>query len=277
MKTNYQIRYNTNPKDAKNYDTAKLREEYLIQNLFNGDEISLIYTYYDRMIVGGAMPVNETLKLNAIAHQKADYFLQRREMGVINVGGKGKAIIDGAVYDLDYKDALYVGLGAKNIEFSSDDKQHPAKFYINTCLAHTKYPDKKIAKAEANPVRMGSLENANDRILNQYIVPKLVQTCQLMMGITEVQKGSVWNTMPCHLHQLRMEAYFYFEIPENQAVCHFMGEPQETRHLWIQNEETVLSPSWSIHTAAGTSNYCFIWGMAGSDSEVDPIATTELR
>lgn len=277
MKTDVEIRYNTNPKDAKSYDTNTLREEYLVQDFFNDDNAKLVYTYYDRMIVGGYKPVKEILKLEAIDHQKADFFLQRREMGVINVGGKGTVKADGEAFDLDYKDALYIGLGVKEVTFESADESKPAKFYINSCLAHKNYPNKKVSKENCIPNPIGAQENSSKRSLNQYIVPKLVETCQLMMGVTEVQDGNVWNTMPCHLHELRMEAYFYFEIPEDQAVCHFMGQPQETRHIWLHNDECVLSPSWSMHSAAGTINYSFIWGMAGSDSDVDGVAIPDLK
>lgn len=277
MKKCSQIRYNTNPDDAKHYDTQKLRDQYLIINFLRPDELHIIYTYYDRMIIGGTVPTKESIKLDPIEHQKADFFLQRREMGIINVGNTGTVIADGEKYELQYKDALYLGLGVKDIFFISADTGKPAKFYINACLAHAKYPNVKISREQAIPNLIGSQKNTSYRSLNQYIVPKLVKTCQLMMGITEVQEGNAWNTMPCHLHQLRMEAYFYFEIPEDQAVCHFMGQPDETRHLWVHNEECVLSPSWSIHSAAGTTNYSFIWGMAGSDSEVDPVAIRDLR
>ncbi len=277
MKKYVDIRYNNSPKDVKTYDTNKLREEFLIQNLMVKDQLSIIYTYYDRMIIAGAVPVSDSIKLESIDIQKTEFFLLRREMGVINVGGKGKIIVDGNAYDLDYKDALYVGLGAKEVFLSSYDAANPAKFYINTCLAQNKYPNKVIRRNEANPVPMGDHKNVNVRVINQYIVPSLVKTCQLMMGLTEVKENSAWNTMPCHLHELRMEAYYYFEIPADQAVCHFMGEPQETRHIWMHNDEAVLSPPWSIHSAAGTTNYCFIWGMAGSDSEVDVIPTNQLK
>jgi 4-deoxy-L-threo-5-hexosulose-uronate ketol-isomerase len=277
MKTNVTIKYNTNPKDAKNYDTTALREEYLIRDMFQDDTINHVYSYYDRMIITSINPVKETLKLEAIEHQKADFFLMRREMGVINVGGKGTVTAEGENFELDYKDALYIGLGVNDITFKSADKSNPAKFYINSCLAHKNYPNKKISKKEAIPNLIGDQQHASYRSLNQYIVPNLVKTCQLMMGVTEVQDGNVWNTMPCHLHQLRMEAYFYFEIPEDQAVLHLMGQPDETRHLWIHNDECALSPSWSIHSASGTTNYCFIWGMAGSDSDMDGVKTNELK
>jgi len=277
MKINHSLRYNTDPNDAKRYDTTQIRNAYLLDRLMVNDEVNLYYTFYDRMIVGGIVPATESYVLEPMAIEKADFFLQRREMGIINVGNSGKVIADGEEYNLDFKDSLYLGLGVKKIEFKSTDSTKPAHFYINSCLAHKEFPSKLVKQSEGKFNPMGTKENANERSLNQYIVPWIVPTCQLMMGITEVRPGSVWNTMPCHLHPLRMEAYFYFEIPENQAVCHFMGQPQETRHIWLQNEQAVLSPEWSLHTAAGTANYSFIWGMAGSDSPVDPIATKDLR
>jgi len=272
-----EIRYNTNPRDAKTYDTARLREEYVVQGLFQPDSIKLVYTHYDRMIAGGALPVKEALQLKPMDYQKAEYFLMRREMGIFNVGGAGEVIADNDQYDLNFKEALYIGKGARDITLKSKDPNNPAKFYINSALAHAVYPNKKVTESEANPVYLGSEENSNKRTLNQYIAPGLVETCQLMLGYTDVKSGSAWNTMPCHLHPLRMEAYFYFELPKDQAVCHIMGQPDETRNLWLANEEAVISPSWSIHNAAGTASYSFVWGMAGSDSEMDPVAITDMR
>lgn len=272
-----EIRYNTNPRDAKTYDTARLREEYVVQGLFQPDSIKLVYTHYDRMIAGGALPVKEALQLKPMDYQKAEYFLMRREMGIFNVGGAGEVIADNDQYDLNFKEALYIGKGARDITLKSKDPNNPAKFYINSALAHAVYPNKKVTESEANPVYLGSEENSNKRTLNQYIAPGLVETCQLMLGYTDVKSGSAWNTMPCHLHPLRMEVYFYFELPKDQAVCHIMGQPDETRNLWLANEEAVISPSWSIHNAAGTASYSFVWGMAGSDSEMDPVAITDMR
>lgn len=277
MKPYNEIRYNTNPKDAKHYDTARLREEYLVEDLMNEDAVKMIYTHYDRMILGGAVPVKESLNLEPMDYQKAEFFLQRREMGIFNAGEKGRVTADGETYELDFKDALYIGRGVKRVTFESENASAPARFYFNSALAHVSYPNKKVLRSEANPVYLGSKENSNERVLNQYIVTGIVDTCQLMLGYTEVKSGNAWNTMPCHLHPLRMEAYFYFELPRDQAICHIMGQPDETRHLWLQNEQAVISPSWSIHNASGTASYSFVWGMSGSDSEMDPVAITDMR
>ncbi len=229
------------------------------------NEINLIYSFYDRFIVGGAVPVKEDLHLDPIDPLKADYFLERRELGVINVGGPGEVVADGTTYDLGYKDALYVGRGVKEVIFRSKDPQKPARYYLNSATAHTSYPVKRVTLADAEVVNLGSPEQSNERQINKLLVHGVVDTCQVQMGMTELKPGSVWNTMPAHVHSRRMEAYFYFEVPEGQAVCHFMGEPKETRHIWLGNEQAVISPPWSIHSAAGTSNYIFIWGMAGEN------------
>ena len=265
MKTNYEIRYATNPEDARHYDTARLRRDFLIEHLFGADEVNMVYSMYDRMIVGGAMPVNEELLLEAIDPLKADFFTQRREVGVYNVGGTGTVRIGDEVFTLQFKEALYIGRGDRNVTFASADPQQPAKFYFNSATAHATYPCRKVTKQEAVVARMGSLEMSNERNINKMLVNQVLPTCQLQMGMTELAPGSVWNTMPAHTHSRRMEAYFYFELPQDQTVCHFMGEPQETRHLWLHNEQAVLSPEWSIHSAAATHNYTFIWGMAGEN------------
>ena len=281
MKTNYQLRYASNPRDAKNYDTTRLREEFLIPTLFVNDEVNMVYSMYDRMVVGGAYPVNESLALETIDPLKAEYFLERREIGIYNVGaGKGVVDVDGTKYELDFKDSLYIGAGKKKVTFMSVDASTPAKFYFNSTPAHTSYPDKKITKSDAVSVEMGSLEMANHRVINKMIVNQVLPTCQLQMGMTELQTGSVWNTMPAHTHSRRMEAYFYFEVPEGQAVCHFMGEPNETRHIFMEGDQAVLSPEWSIHSAAATHNYTFIWGMGGENldyGDQDFYKLTELR
>jgi 4-deoxy-L-threo-5-hexosulose-uronate ketol-isomerase len=280
MKTNYELRYASHPEDAKHYDTARLRKEHLIGNLFSTDEVNMVYTLYDRLVVGGAMPVNETLPLESIDPLKSDYFLSRRELGIYNVGGTGKVSIDGVIFELGFKEALYVGAGNRNLVFSSIDKAKPAKFYFNSAPAHRNYPDKKVTKADAIVMELGSLETANHRNINKMLVREVVQTCQLQMGMTELATGSVWNTMPAHTHSRRMEAYFYFEVPEGEVVCHFMGEPTETRHIWMQGDQAVISPEWSIHSAAATSNYTFIWGMAGENldyGDQDFRKHTELR
>ncbi|MBN2743884.1 4-deoxy-L-threo-5-hexosulose-uronate ketol-isomerase [Breznakibacter xylanolyticus] len=276
----YEIRYASHPEDAKNYDTTRIRKEFLIPTLFEKDEISLVYSMYDRYIVGGAMPVTKALKLETIEELKADFFLRRREMGIINVGGDAKITADGVVYELKYKEALYIGMGTKEVIFESTDKNVPAKLYINSAPAHHAYPSKKVTKAEAEVVEMGSLESSNHRTINKLIVNSVVPSCQLQMGMTELKPGSVWNTMPAHTHNRRMEAYFYFEVPANQTICHFMGQPDETRHIFMNNDQAVLSPSWSIHSAAGTSNYTFIWGMAGENldySDMDIRQPNELK
>ena len=280
MKTNYEIRYAAHPEDAKSYDTARIRRDFLIEKVFSADEVNMVYSMYDRMIVGGAMPVNEVLKLEAIDPLKAPYFLTRREIGIFNVGGPGLVKAGDAVYKINYKEALYLGAGNREVTFESKDAAQPAKFYFNSTNAHCTYPDKLVTKKEAIVAEMGSLEGSNDRRINKMLVNQVLPTCQLQMGMTELMNGSVWNTMPAHLHSRRMEAYFYFEVPEEHAVCHFMGEPQETRHLWMKGDQAVLSPEWSIHSAAATHNYTFIWGMGGENldyGDQDFFAITDLK
>ncbi|MBU2903560.1 5-dehydro-4-deoxy-D-glucuronate isomerase [Arenibacter algicola] len=265
MKNNYEVRYACSPKETKALTTEGLRKEFLIQNLMEADTINLVYTHFDRYIVGGAVPVKTSLKLATIDPLKSDYFLERREIGIINVGGAGSVTVNGQKYGLDYKEALYIGKENKEVSFSSDNADKPAKFYLNSTPAHKVFPTKKISRADAEIVEMGSMETANARTIRKLIVNSLVETCQVQMGMTELKPGSVWNTMPAHVHDRRMEVYFYFEVPEEQAVCHFMGQPQETRHIWMANNEAVISPPWSIHSGSGTSNYTFIWGMAGEN------------
>lgn len=280
MSTKHEIRYSCSPEDAKSYDTSRLRKEFLVNELMINDQVKLVYSLFDRLIVGGAVPVNKELMLEPIDPLKASYFCERREAGIINVGGKGTVSIDGKVYDLDFKEALYIGKGNKKVIFKSNSATSPAHFYINSAPAHAEYPTKKITRTEAEVVQMGSLETSNARTINKLLVNSVVKTCQLQMGMTELKPGSVWNTMPTHTHLRRMEAYFYFEVPEGQSVCHFMGETQETRHIWMQNEEAVISPAWSIHSAAGTSNYTFIWGMAGENldyGDMDSCSVTNLK
>ena len=265
MKTNYEIRYATNPEDCKHYDTARLRHDFLIERLFAADEVNMVYSMYDRMVVGGAMPVGEVLPLEAIDPLKADYFTQRREIGIYNIGGAGTVRVGDEEFTLGFKETLYVGRGDRHISFASADPGQPAKFYFNSATAHAAYSCRKVTKADAVVAHMGSLEMSNERNINKMLVNQVLPTCQLQMGMTELAPGSVWNTMPAHVHSRRMEAYFYFELPQDQAVCHFMGEPTETRHLWLHNEQAILSPEWSIHSAAATHNYTFIWGMAGEN------------
>ncbi|MEN7546816.1 5-dehydro-4-deoxy-D-glucuronate isomerase [Rapidithrix thailandica] len=265
MSIRYEERFAAHPEDAKQYGTERLRRDFLIENLMQADQINLVYTHYDRFIAGGAVPVQTSLHLKSIDPLKAEYFLERREMGIINVGGKGIVKADGEVYELEYKEALYLGRGTREVTFESANAAQPAHLYINSAPAHTAYPSKKITLADAEVVELGSLETSNARVINKLIVNSVVKTCQLQMGMTALQPGSVWNTMPAHTHTRRMEVYFYFEVPEGQAVCHYMGQPQETRHIWMKDREAVISPSWSIHSGAGTSNYTFIWGMAGEN------------
>lgn len=279
MSTVYESRYASSPQAVKKFDNQELRDEFLIDNLMQRDKVVLVYTHYDRYIAGSAVPSN-SLKLETIDPLKAEYFLERRELGIINVGGNGSVTVDGTSYDLGLKDALYIGRGAKEVVFLSEDSDNPAKFYLNSAPAHTSYPTKKVSLAEANKIELGSLETANHRTVNQMIIGGVVTTCQLQMGMTELRTGSVWNTMPAHVHDRRMEVYFYLDVPEGQSVCHFMGQPQETRHIWMQNHQAVISPPWSIHSGSGTSNYTFIWGMAGENldyGDMDVAKITELR
>jgi 4-deoxy-L-threo-5-hexosulose-uronate ketol-isomerase len=280
MKTNYQLRYASHPEDARQYDTARLRRDFLIERLFVDDEVNMVYSMYDRMIVGGAMPVGESLLLEAIDPLKAQWFTQRREVGIYNVGGDGIVRVGNETYELGYKEALYVGRGDRDVTFASKDGGKPAKFYFNSATAHTAYPCRKVTKQDAVVAHMGSLEMSNERNINKMLVNQVLPTCQLQMGMTELATGSVWNTMPAHVHSRRMEAYFYFELPDDQAVCHFMGEPEETRHIWMRGEQAVLSPEWSIHSAAATHNYTFIWGMAGENldyNDKDVIKVSDIK
>ena len=280
MKTNYEIRYAAHPEDVKHYDTARLRRDFLVERIFAQDEVNMVYSMYDRIVVGGAMPVKEELKLEAIDPLKATSFTYRREIGVYNVGGAGSIKVGDEVFDLNYKEALYIGSGDRDVLFCSKDGKQPAKFYFNSATAHTSYPCKKVTKENAVVTHMGSLEMSNERNINKMLVNQVLPTCQLQMGMTELMTGSVWNTMPAHVHSRRMEAYFYFELPEDQAVCHLMGEPQETRHIWMRGEQAILSPEWSIHSAAATHNYTFIWGMGGENldyGDQDFFQITDLK
>lgn len=281
MTTNYQLRYAAHPADAKSYDTSRLRSDFLIDNLFVENEVNMVYSMYDRMVVGGAMPAGEELPLEAIDPLKAPFFTSRREVGIFNVGG-GEAVVKVGeeTFTLGFKEALYIGSGDRDVTFASKEDNNPAKLYFNSTVAHTSYPCRKISKDDAVSVRMGALETSNERVINKMIVNQVLPTCQLQMGMTELCTGSVWNTMPAHTHSRRMEVYFYFDIPEDQAVCHFMGEPQETRHIWMKGNEAVLSPEWSIHSAAATHNYTFIWGMGGENldyGDQDFYAITDLK
>jgi 4-deoxy-L-threo-5-hexosulose-uronate ketol-isomerase len=273
------VRHAVHPDNYPSLTTQGLRNSFLIEKIFVHDEITAVYSHYDRLIVGGANPISKSLTLQSFESLKSDSFLERREIGIINVGAPGSISIDGETYNLDYKEALYIGKGSKEIVF------HPAKnggalYYFNSAPAHATYPIKKITMKEAETVELGSAENSNHRTIRKLIVNSVLKTCQLQMGLTELKTGSVWNTLPPHTHDRRMEAYFYFEIPDNQMVCHFMGPANETRHLWIKNNEAVISPPWSMHSGAGTSNYSFIWGMAGENldyGDMDGIKLTDLK
>ena len=276
-----EVRPGANPADVKNYDTDRLRHDFLIQDLFVADEIKTIYSQIDRIIVGAATPVNKELVLEAGAELRAKYFLERREMGIINIGGNGTVTVDGKEYNFKYKDGMYIGMGAKDISFKSEDPKNPAKFYLNSAPAHKTYPTvfidpEKDIKDEFK-LQLGSVEGCNKRLNRKYILPGQVETCQLEMGITTLEPGSVWNTMPCHTHDRRMEVYFYFEIPEEDIVVHYMGEPTETRHIIMRSEEAVISPSWSIHSASATHAYAFIWGMAGENQDFDDMDWVDMK
>ncbi len=278
------IRYSCNQRDFKRYTTEETRAEFLIENLFKADEVTAVYSHVDRMVTIGIMPVSEKVSIDkGIDVWKTfgtNYILERRELGMFNVGGSGKVSVDGKIYELGYKDCLYITMGAKEVLFSSDNAENPAKFYIVSAPAHTSYETKLIKIADAAKKPLGALETSNKRVINQFIHPDVLKTCQLSMGMTVLDPGSVWNTMPAHTHERRMEVYFYFEVPENNVVFHMMGEGNETRHIVMQNEQAVISPSWSIHAGAGTSNYTFIWAMGGENQafdDMDTIPTTELR
>lgn len=279
MSVHYSVKYAIHPNDFKSYGTQKLRDEFLLDTLFLAGEINLVYTHYDRYIVGGAKPGKKPLVLETIDPLKADYFLERREMGVINVGETGIVKVGDTEYEIGYKEAIYIGRGEKEVSFLQKEGKQPL-FYINSAPAHKANPTKKISQDDAEVVELGSLETSNHRIIRKLIVNSVVETCQLQMGMTTLQTGSVWNTMPAHVHDRRMEAYFYFEIADGQTVSHFLGQPQETRHIWMQNNQAVLSPPWSIHCGSGTSNYTFIWGMAGENldyGDMDAVAPNEMR
>lgn len=280
MATTFETRYASSPQAVKKYDTQELRDEFLVPDLMQAGRIKWVYTHYDRYMAGGAVPTSDALTLETIDPLKSEYFLERREVGVINAGETGTIIADGQEFKMLHKDALYLGKGVKEVVFKSDDANNPAKYYMNSAPAHNAYPTKQVTKAEANKIELGSLETANHRTVNQMIIGGIVTTCQLQMGMTELKTGSVWNTMPAHVHDRRMEIYYYLDIPQEQAVCHFMGEPQETRHVWMQNDEAIISPPWSIHSGSGTSNYTFIWGMAGENldyNDMDVAKITDLR
>lgn len=284
-----ELRTASSPRDEKNYDTKRLREEFLVEKIFFEDDIKLVYSHIDRIIFGGAMPVTKALKLEAGEELRAQYFLKRRELGIINIGGDGTVTADGTVYEIDARDGMYIGRGTKDITFASKDPKNPAKFYMCSGPAHMTYPTKRILKDKKatepydveirpeNKKELGSLEESNHRTINKYILPGQVESCQLEMGMTHLEPGSVWNTMPCHTHDRRMEVYLYFDLPEDAFVMHYMGEPQETRHIVIRNEQAVISPSWSIHAGSGSRNYTFIWGMVGENQDFDDMDEVRMQ
>ncbi|NJO88770.1 MAG: 5-dehydro-4-deoxy-D-glucuronate isomerase [Chloroflexia bacterium] len=276
---NSELRYGTNPVDARNYGTSELRKHFLVDNLFTEDTIQLTYSMYDRFIVGGAMPVKNELKLESIPYLKSVNFLDRRELGIINVGEEGVVRVDGTDYNLRKKEALYIGKDSKEVVFSNVNGSRPL-FYLNSAPAHKSFPTKKVGLEDAEVIQLGEEKYANRRVLNKLIVNSIVETCQLQMGLTELVEGNVWNTMPPHTHARRMETYFYFDLEEGQALCHFMGETDNTRHIFVHNNQAVISPEWSMHAGAGTSNYSFIWGMAGENldyGDMDTVTPTDLR
>ena len=278
------IRYSANQKDFKRYTTEEIRKEFLIENLYVADQVVAVYSHVDRMVTLGCMPVNESVSIDKgidiWANFGTQYFLERREIGIFDIGGEGTITVDGTVYELGYKDCLYITCGAKQVHFASKDPAHPAKFYMVSAPAHCSYETRLIKIADAAKKPLGSLETSNKRVINQFIHPDVLKTCQLSMGMTVLEPGSVWNTMPAHTHERRMEVYMYFEVPKDQVVFHMMGEGSETRHIVMPNEQAVISPSWSIHSGAGTSNYTFIWAMGGENQafdDMDVIPTTELK
>jgi 4-deoxy-L-threo-5-hexosulose-uronate ketol-isomerase len=274
------IRYSSHFEDVKRYETADLRRHFLIEELFVPGELKMVYSHIDRIIISGVVPTDKPLKLEASKQLGVDYFLERREMGVINIGGAGKITLDGEVYELNSRDGLYVGMGVKDVSFESLDSNNPAKFYVNSGTAHKSYPTVKIGLEKANKVKAGTAEECNKRTINQYVHPAVCQSCQLVMGMTILEPGSIWNTMPCHTHDRRMEVYLYFDMDQDSVVFHLMGAPDETRHIVIKNEQAVISPSWSIHSGVGTKNYTFIWGMVGENqtfTDMDHVATSSLK
>ena len=274
------IIHQVNPEDFVRYTTQQIREKFLLENLVAADQIECVYTHYDRMIVGATNPVNTTLQLETYEQLKSEFFLSRREIGIINIAGKGSITVDNEKFELEKQDCLYIGKGKQKIIFSSANKSSPAKFIFFSCSAHQEYPARLMKPSEALPAELGSLDNNNHRVINKYIHLDGIKSCQLVMGVTNFKQGSVWNTMPPHTHDRRMESYFYFDLAEGQRVIHFMGEPKETRHIFLSNEQAILSPAWSIHCGVATANYSFIWAMAGENmafTDMDPVGMQALQ
>jgi 4-deoxy-L-threo-5-hexosulose-uronate ketol-isomerase len=274
------IRYAIHPDHLKSLDTEATRRHFLVERLFEEDRVNLVYSHIDRIIVGGVCPVQETLPLEVTKGLGVEYFLQRREMGIINIGSQGSVIVDGTEHLLAKRECLYIGMGCKGVSFRSRDRKDPAKFYFNSTPAHSAYPVVKVSKDNAQKVRLGTPEKANIRTINQLVHPSVLKSCQLVMGMTELAPGSLWNTMPSHTHDRRMEVYFYFDLSEDSVVFHLLGEPGETRHIVVRNEQAVITPSWSIHSGVGTGSYTFIWGMAGENqtfTDMDDVPMSALR
>lgn len=275
-----QIRFHNSPKEVSRMTTEELRSNFLIEGVMQADEIKLVYTHYDRVIIGGIMPVSKTIALPAYPSLKATYFLERREIGIINIGGEGEIKVNGRAFSLNKMDCLYIGRGNEKISFKSKKKERPAKFYCLSTPAHRAYATRLMKKEKALPTDMGTVITANQRTIYKYIHADGIKSCQLVMGLTILWEGNVWNTMPTHVHDRRMEAYFYFDVPQNQKVIHLMGEPDQTRHLVVSNDEAIISPPWSIHSGCGTSNYGFIWGMGGENqdyADMDLVNINELK
>ena len=274
------IRYAIHPDHMKRLDTNEIRKHFLMDRLFEKDKLNMVYSHIDRVIVGGVCPADNELQLKVTKELGVDFFLQRREMGIINIGSKGVVFVDGKEYILEKKECLYIGMGSKDVSFKSSNRNNPAKFYFNSTPAHSAYPIIRLSTKDAQSLHLGAPEKANVRTIYQFIHPKVLNSCQLVMGMTVLEPNSMWNTMPCHTHDRRMEVYLYFDLPDDALVFHLLGEPQETRHIVMRNEQAVLSPSWSIHSGVGTSNYTFIWGMAGENqtfTDMDEIPMSVLR
>jgi len=274
------IRYAIHPDHLKSLDTDATRRHFLVERVFEEDKVNLVYSHIDRIIVGGVHPVRETLPLEVTKAFGVEYFLQRREMGIINIGSQGAVVVDGTEYPLAKRECLYIGMGCKEVSFKSSDRKDPAKFYFNSTPAHAAYPVVKVSKNNAQKVQLGTPEKANIRTINQFVHPSVLKSCQLVMGMTELAPNSLWNTMPSHTHDRRMEVYFYFDLPEDSLVFHLLGEPGETRHIVVRNEQAVITPSWSIHSGVGTGSYTFIWGMAGENqtfTDMDDVPMSVLR
>jgi 4-deoxy-L-threo-5-hexosulose-uronate ketol-isomerase len=274
------IRYAIHPDHMKRLDTKEMRKHFLMEGLFEKDGMNMVYSHIDRIIAGGICPIHRALELKVTKELGVDFFLQRRELGIINIGSEGIVSVDGKEYHLEKKECLYIGMGSKEVSFKSLDKNHPAKFYFNSAPAHSSYPTVKLSMNDVQRLNLGTADKANVRTIYQYVHPSVLKSCQLVMGVTVLEPNSIWNTMPCHTHDRRMEVYLYFDLPEDALVFHLLGEPKETRHIVVKNEQAVLSPSWSIHAGVGTSHYSFIWGMVGENqtfTDMDQVPVSEMK